>query len=173
MPRGRPGPFTVGAGQATIYIDPLSLGSGAGRESRDDDVRVGLILKAAVGGDQRQVKRDRQLDVQGIDQPQPMSTTSAMAGGRLVAGGVQRFEGTVVGNCFARSSGRDRCEPGVGRAFGEGSSHGVLRHCGQIQARVLGPSERRRRNRERDFAREPTEGRSYSALIWSSAAERS
>ena len=44
-------------------------GSRAGRESRDDDVRSGHVLEAAVGGDQPKAKRDRQLDVQGIDEP--------------------------------------------------------------------------------------------------------
>ena len=49
-------------------------GDRAGRVSRDYDVSSGRISKAAVGGDQRKVKRDRQLDVQGIDQPQLMTS---------------------------------------------------------------------------------------------------
>ena len=60
-----------------------------------------------------------------------------MARRDFVARGIQRFESTVVGNDFMRSRGRDHCEPGVGRTFSEGSSHGVLRHCGEIQSCFL------------------------------------
>ena len=65
------------------------------------------------------------------------TTISAMARRDFVARGIQRFESTVVGNDFMRSRGRDHCEPGVGRTFSEGSSHGVLRHCGEIQSCFL------------------------------------
>lgn len=52
-----------------VAILSMPGGSRAGRESRDDDVRSGHVLEAAVGGDQPKAKRDRQLDVQVIDEP--------------------------------------------------------------------------------------------------------
>jgi len=61
-----------------------------------------------------------------------------MVRGGLVPGGVERVKGAVVGHSFSRGSGGHRGKPGVGRALGESSSHGFLRHRRKVQPRLLG-----------------------------------